>query len=621
MAATLTLDEIKKKILANEYTTKNKFAEGNVSKRFKSVIWTICDEIFDESNQKLTSAVFCTKCKTVFKYNSRSIGTTTIKNHGCLDEPNQTKIDGFGITKKTIAQTDKSKMKDSAVAFVGKDLRPFEALNGAGLFELSKTLISVGAKYGNLSDDDIRALIPSPSTVSRYVSEYAKTIKAPLYKKICSIVKSSGLALTTDAWTDNFKRNSYLAITAHFVDTLICSPDNFLRDQILFLVPLDIYEKKTGAYLANIIQDSLERIGITGYMNKLIFVTDRGANIKCGLNILNIKRLNCFDHLINNTVEKVCALPLIDQVLKPAKKLVRFFKIGGHNNKLEKGLKSFVKTRWNTNFDMSASIDENYENLENILAELNEEDRIYAVNRMYLKEIVEFLKMFKNISVELERSNSPSLFLVWPSSVRLLTFLKSTRIDSVLLKDMKKKARVYFKKNFELDKFHRIATILHPQLKTLKFAEENDKLQTIRDLKQLLAEVSFDESSPRNTTRRKSSDSLMSDYFDDEYDIDEVEMYVAFKVSSTTEIDLLKWWTDHRESFPKLHKIAMFIHAIPATSAPSERKFSIAGKILNCLRSSLDPGKVEDLLFLHSNSDQFDERGILPTEMSSNETT
>lgn len=153
-----------------------------------------------------------------------------------------------------------------------------------------------------------------------------------------------------------------------------------------------------------------------------------------------------------------------------------------------------------------------------------------------------------------------------------------------------------------------MATILHPQLKTLKFAEENEKLQTIRDLKQMLADVSIDETSSRNTTRRKSSDSVFSDFFDDEYDIDEVEMYVAFKVSSTTEIDLLKWWTDHREAFPKLYKIAMFVHAIPATSAPSERKFSIAGKILNCLRSSLDPKKVEDLLFLYSNSDQFDVR-------------
>lgn len=612
MAATpsvsLTLDEIKKKILANEYTTKNKFLESNVSKRFKSPIWAICDVIFDENDTKVTHAVFCTKCKNVFKYNSRSNGTSQILNHGCLTDSNQTKMDGFGTTKKTIAPNDKIKVKDSAVAFVGKDLRPFEALNGIGLFELMKMFICIGAKYGNLADEDIRALIPSPNTVSRYVSEYAQTIKDTLYKKIGNLVQSNGLALTTDAWTDNFKRNSYLAITAHFVDTLIGSPDIFLRDQILFLIPLDIYEKKTGAYLANVIQNSLERIGITGYMNKLIFVTDRGANIKCGLNILDIKRLNCFDHLLNNTVEKVCGLPLIDQVLKPVRKLVKFVKIGGHNNKFQKGLKSFVKTRWNTSFDMSVSVDENFENLENMLADVNERHRIEAVNRMYLKEIVEFLKIFKQISVELEKSNSPSLYLVWPSTVRLLNFLKSSRIDSVLFKDMKKMARVYFKKNFVLDKFHRMATILHPQLKTLKFAEENEKLQTIRDLKQMLADVSIDETSSRNTTRRKSSDSVFSDFFDDEYDIDEVEMYVAFKVSSTTEIDLLKWWTDHREAFPKLYKIAMFVHAIPATSAPSERKFSIAGKILNCLRSSLDPKKVEDLLFLYSNSDQFDVR-------------
>lgn len=183
-------------------------------------------------------------------------------------------------------------------------------------------------------------------------------------------------------------------------------------------------------------------------------------------------------------------------------------------------------------------------------------------------------------------------------------------MDSVLLKKMKSAARSYLKKNFELDKWHRMATFLHPQFKSLKFAEEYFKLITVRDIKELVATVTV--STETNTLRRKisSSNSIFSDFLDDEHDLDEVELYTAYKVNATTNVDVLNWWSDHRESFPKLYSVATFVHAITATSAPSERRFSLAGKVLNCLRTSLDPSKVSDLLLLYSNSEQFDSETI-----------
>lgn len=158
-----------------------------------------------------------------------------------------------------------------------------------------------------------------------------------------------------------------------------------------------------------------------------------------------------------------------------------------------------------------------------------------------------------------------------------------------------------------MDKLHRVATFLHPQLKSLKFAEENDRSIAIRDAKQMISTISITQTNAESSMRRKSStDSVLSDYFDDDFEADEIDMYSAYRVATSTEIDMLVWWEEHRESFPKLYHLSSFIHSIPATSAPSERKFSLAGKILNCLRSSLDPTKVSDLLLLYSNSDKFD---------------
>lgn len=75
------LDEIRRKINDNIYSTRNKITDGNASKRFKSPIWTICHEIVDEEEKPVPQAVYCTKCKRVFKYNSISNGTTQILNY------------------------------------------------------------------------------------------------------------------------------------------------------------------------------------------------------------------------------------------------------------------------------------------------------------------------------------------------------------------------------------------------------------------------------------------------------------------------------------------------------------------------------------------------------------
>ena len=62
-----------------------------------------------------------------------------------------------------------------------------------------------------------------------------------------------------------------------------------------------------------------------------------------------------------------------------------------------------------------------------------------------------------------------------------------------------------------------------------------------------------------------------------------------------------KWWKSHEQDFPKLAIMAKHYLCIPATSAASERNFSIAGLLLQERRSCLKVDNVDDLLFLHKN--------------------
>ena len=63
--------------------------------------------------------------------------------------------------------------------------------------------------------------------------------------------------------------------------------------------------------------------------------------------------------------------------------------------------------------------------------------------------------------------------------------------------------------------------------------------------------------------------------------------------------DPLKWWKKWGSKFPNLAQLARRYLAMPATSAPVERLFSVAGLVATAKRSRLAPSTVSLLVFLH----------------------
>ncbi|CAN0515318.1 unnamed protein product [Laminaria digitata] len=63
----------------------------------------------------------------------------------------------------------------------------------------------------------------------------------------------------------------------------------------------------------------------------------------------------------------------------------------------------------------------------------------------------------------------------------------------------------------------------------------------------------------------------------------------------------LEMWRKRAKEFPCLARLARRVLPIPATQAQSERMFSAAGLTVNKRRGSLDPEKVEMLVFLRCN--------------------
>ena len=83
---------------------------------------------------------------------------------------------------------------------------------------------------------------------------------------------------------------------------------------------------------------------------------------------------------------------------------------------------------------------------------------------------------------------------------------------------------------------------------------------------------------------------------------DEMAEYLSSRLSDNPDPDsVLQWWKFNKERFSALSKLARFIFCIPASSAPSERAFSVCGRILEERRTELGPQSFSNILFLHSN--------------------
>ena len=74
-------------------------------------------------------------------------------------------------------------------------------------------------------------------------------------------------------------------------------------------------------------------------------------------------------------------------------------------------------------------------------------------------------------------------------------------------------------------------------------------------------------------------------------------------VHEDEEIDILSWWTQHRELYPVLFKMVASTMCVPASTAASEGKFSLVKFIIDGRRSNVSNDKIDDILLLKSSFD------------------
>lgn len=81
----------------------------------------------------------------------------------------------------------------------------------------------------------------------------------------------------------------------------------------------------------------------------------------------------------------------------------------------------------------------------------------------------------------------------------------------------------------------------------------------------------------------------------------ELDVYERLPRIMTSKLDSLKWWSERKEKFPMLSRIALIILSVPVTEVSVERMFSHLKIVLSDRRTNMSSDLVEAIVFLRLN--------------------
>lgn len=586
-------------------------------KKNSSHVWTYIYEVYD-AESRVENAYFCNQCHKGI-YNTYEKGNTMIFNrHQCVEgtqngDKNETSL---------IVRPDIKKAFQSAAAnFISKDIRPFLAIEGKGLFSLCLTAMKFGQTYKKATAVDLAKVMPSRNTVRSALAQRAEEVKNKIKTVLSSAREIGGFAITSDSWTDNFRRLTYICLVAHC--NIITTQGVIQRHRFKLYVNEITELVKTKQVIVNYI---LKVLGDYGFseddVKKFVtFVTDRGSNFKYGLISNGFDRHNCYAHLLHNLVKAMFKSDRMKEFTKTAAKINAFVKRSGINKELTKSVKSFSTTRWNGIYIMITSIGQNYAQLEDLLYQRQRKnpkekyfDLLCTLNVNELQMVSEFLYHFKVRSDQIEGDEYETLSMVWPlydDLDRLLTADILEEDEGSIVEVMKTDGLAYLnahRKDFEPNVKHKMATLLNPVCKKLPSSSQSERNEVYK-----LVEEEIDESSSVETQRELVLTRTVStpvcapkrmDIFGLFCQIDsepppstqqtELQRYLNHLV--TDFCDVTEWWNEHREIYPKLFRLFAKISCIPAASGSAERIFSEAGLVVTSRRSLILPENVNNII-------------------------
>ena len=306
----------------------------------------------------------------------------------------------FLTAKSDSPEFASKQLKDKLVSFVATDLRPCTAVEGEGFLSLCQTLVEYGAKYGQF---DVRKSMPCRTTTSRHVDPIVNVIKKQVKEEL---QKARFIALTSDGWTDDFRKVSYITVTASYFDSNMQLYSRILNTG-------EVEERKTEDVLGKAVSVVMAEYGFS--LGNITIVTDNAANMVAAFRD-RCCCMSCFAHCLNLVMIDGRGIESegFETLLTNCKAVVRHFKHTGLQRKLKRTLKQECPTRLNSTYTMLESILSHYDEMHGILKKRIELKYLYAVDIYTLFQIVNFFEHFRVASEKACSNSRPTLHFVLP---------------------------------------------------------------------------------------------------------------------------------------------------------------------------------------------------------------
>ena len=145
----------------------------------------------------------------------------------------------------------------------------------------------------------VNSFIQSHVTIAKRYTEMAQEKRDALVNTLKTFLKGGTVAMTTDMWTEDYRKICYLTITCHFI-----SEDMELVNTMLTIAMISLEEGKMGENIRReILKLLVTNFGLDACsLSKIVWVTDEGANIKLALR--PYQRLDCIEHVINTVLRQ-----------------------------------------------------------------------------------------------------------------------------------------------------------------------------------------------------------------------------------------------------------------------------------------------------------------------------
>ncbi|RWS08941.1 hypothetical protein B4U79_01801 [Dinothrombium tinctorium] len=563
-------------------------------------IWDDFEEVIDPSTNTVLGYVRCKRCRDIIKasdpksipavlrrhqpncpymgISSPSLMITPIKSEFKSDSSSSptndsTPTSNSGLVTITPIQTSttttttttasgppkvinaKAEFRERVIQFCYNELVSLETVTSESFKRLAQSLMSLGAQYGRST-----LVLPDTSHLYSQMHNYYSNLKSQLKTDLnIELNRNIGGALVCDSQDD------LCILSAYYINS------NWQ------LIESVLSATTCGSDINSFITTALNDYGLNEEekLTKFTFVSRGG--LFDGVNIC----LTSVAHTIDQTIEStVFADDTYTDIIENCRLIC-------NELKLKVIPEEPVETvDWIMKFEVMKSVLVNQDKFELKNA---------ALDLDLVKAMVNLLAPFRDASVELRRcSKHPTLnhVLLWYHKLMKVLAIAPEEVETEqsFTAAMKTHIKSGMEQNFHLHSLHKIAAFLWPNFRFLKMLTPDERDTVHLEVRSFIdSRVSGDEEYGNPAKKARPDFSDWEDITDSEQD--EVDKYISAMLTSCNEQNILQWWREHQNDFPKLSHLAKWILSIPASVTLLEKhRLSSTQKI------------DEELLFLHCNA-------------------